>query len=126
MKELGLVAVVNDGYQEYIPLFIYFALAYISQLDFPSNQFKDVDAGSVDVMLAAGGQFLNVFFTAAYVAGCVGSALTSQASVSRILYAMGRDGILPRPVFGYINVRFGTPVFAILVVSAADGPMPHG
>jgi hypothetical protein len=26
MKELCLVAVVNDGYQEYIPLFVYFAL----------------------------------------------------------------------------------------------------
>ena len=51
-------------------------------------------------MTAAGGQFLNMFFTAAYVAGCIGSALTSQASVARILFAMGRDGILPRKVFG--------------------------
>jgi putrescine importer len=96
---------------------IYFALSYISQLDFPSNQFEDVDSGSLDVMLAAGGQFLNVFFTAAYVAGCIGSALTSQASVSRILFAMGRDGILPRRVFGHVSVRFATPTFAILVVS---------
>src|SRR5262249_54080545 len=39
------------------------------------------------------------------------------ASVSRILYAMGRDGILPRPVFGYVSPKFGTPTFAILVVS---------
>ena len=69
-------------------------------------------------MLAAGGKFLNIFFTAAYVAGCVGSALTSQASVSRILFAMGRDGMLPRKVFGYVSVRFATPIFAILVVSA--------
>ena len=96
---------------------IYFGLSYISQLDFPSNQFEDVDSGSLDVMLAAGGQFLNVFFTAAYVAGCIGSALTSQASVSRILFAMGRDGILPRKVFGHVSVRFATPTFAILVVS---------
>ena len=96
---------------------IYFGLSYVSQLDFPSNQFEDVDSGSLDVMLAAGGQFLNVFFTAAYVAGCIGSALTSQASVSRILFAMGRDGILPRKVFGHVSVRFATPTFAILVVS---------
>jgi amino acid transporter len=96
---------------------IFFGLSYISQLVFPSNQFADVDAGSTDVMLAAGGQFLNVFFTAAYVAGCIGSALTSQASVARILFAMGRDGILPRKVFGHVSVRFATPTFAILVVS---------
>jgi putrescine importer len=96
---------------------IFILLSYVSQLVFPSNNFADVDAGSTDVMLAAGGQFLNVFFTAAYVAGCVGSALTSQASVARILYAMGRDGILPRKVFGEILARFGTPVISILVVA---------
>jgi amino acid transporter len=84
---------------------------------YPSNQFADVDSGSLDVMTTAGGQFLNTFFTAAYVAGALGSAITSQASVARILYAMGRDGILPRKLFGYVAVRFGTPVYAILVVS---------
>lgn len=98
--------------------FVYFALAYVSQLVFPSNAFVDVDAGSTDVMLSAGGQFLNVFFTAAYVAGCIGSALTSQASVARILFAMGRDGVLPRKVFGYLSVRFATPTYAVLIVSA--------
>jgi amino acid transporter len=96
---------------------IFVVLSYVSQLVFPSNNFVDVDAGSTDVMLAAGGQFLNVFFTAAYVAGCIGSALTSQASVARILFAMGRDGILPRKVFGEILARFGTPAISILVVA---------
>ena len=84
---------------------IFFGLSYVSQLVFPSNNFEDVDAGSLDVMTTAGGQFLNTFFTAAYVAGCIGSALTSQASVARILFAMGRDGILPRKVFGHVSLR---------------------
>ena len=96
---------------------IFFGLSYVSQLVFPSNQFADVDSGSLDVMTAAGGQFLNTFFTAAYIVGCIGSALTSQASVARILYAMGRDGIMPRKVFGHVSLRFATPTFAILVVS---------
>ena len=97
---------------------IFIVLSYLSQLVYPSNQFASVDAGSLEVMVAAGGQFLNTFFTAAYVAGALGSALTSQASVARILFAMGRDGALPRKVFGEISARFRTPVFAILVVSA--------
>jgi putrescine importer len=97
--------------------FIFFGLSYVSQLVFPSNEFADVDSGSLDVMTSAGGQFLNTFFTAAYIAGCIGSALTSQASVARILYAMGRDGIMPRKVFGHVSLRFATPTFAILVVS---------
>ena len=99
---------------------IFFVLAYVSQLVFPSNHFADVDSGSLDVMTAAGGQFLNTFFTAAYIAGAFGSALTSQASVARILYAMGRDGIMPRRVFGHVSARFSTPTFAILVVSVVS------
>lgn len=96
---------------------IFILLSYVGQLVFPSNQFADVDTGSTDVMLATGGSFVNTFFTAAYVAGALGSALTSQASVARILYAMGRDGILPRKVFGHVSARFSTPVYAILTVS---------
>lgn len=96
---------------------IFILLSYVSQLVFPSNEFADVDSGSLDVMVAAGGSFLNIFFTAAYVAGATGSALTSQASVARILFAMGRDGVLPRKLFGHVSVKYSTPVYAILVVS---------
>ncbi|MGV9800876.1 APC family permease [Mycobacterium sp. NPDC003449] len=99
---------------------IFVVLSYLGQLVFPSNQFTDVDSGSLDVMVTAGGHFLETFFTAAYVAGALGSAITSQASVARILYAMGRDGILPRSVFGHVSVRFSTPVYAILVVSVVS------
>ena len=108
-----MIATVGSG-------LIFIALAYLSQLVFPSNQFADVDSGSLDVMAAAGGQFLNTFFTSAYVAGALGSALTSQASVARILFAMGRDGVLPKRVFGHVSLRFSTPVWAILVVSVVS------
>ena len=108
-----MIATIGSG-------LIFIGLSYVSQLVFPSNQFTDVESGSLDVMMAAGGQFLNTFFTAAYVAGALGSALTSQASVARILYAMGRDGILPKPIFGHVSPRFSTPVWAILVVSVVS------
>jgi putrescine importer len=99
---------------------IFIGLSYLSQLVFPSNDFTDVESGALDVMTTAGGQFLETFFTAAYVAGALGSAITSQASVARILYAMGRDGILPHRLFGHVSPRFFTPVYAILVVSVVS------
>ncbi|GAA2030421.1 amino acid permease [Agromyces tropicus] len=99
---------------------IFIGLSYLSQVVFPSNAFADVDSAALDVMTAAGGQFLAVFFTAAYIAGATGSALTSQASVARILYAMGRDRVLPPSVFGRLSARFRTPVIAILIVSAVS------
>ena len=99
---------------------LFIVLSYLTQLVFPSNAFADVDSGSLEVMRTAGGKFLETFFTAAYVAGCIGSALTSQASVARILYAMGRDGVLPRRFFGHVSPRFSTPVYAILLVSVVS------
>ncbi|GAA1518364.1 amino acid transporter [Agromyces terreus] len=99
---------------------IFVGLSYLSQLVFPSNAFSDVDSAALDVMRTAGGEFLAVFFTAAYVAGAAGSALASQASVSRILYAMGRDGVLPTRFFGRLSARFKTPVIAILCVSVVS------
>jgi len=96
---------------------IFIGLSYLSHLVLPSHAFSSVDAAALDVVGVAGGQFLVAFFTAAYVAGAAGSALTSQASVSRILFAMGRDGVLPTRFFGRINKRFGTPINAIVVVS---------
>lgn len=99
---------------------IFVVLSYLGQLVFPSNDFADIDSGSLDVMAAAGGDFMAAFFTAAYVAGALGSAITSQASVARILFAMGRDGILPRRIFGHVSVKFSTPVYAILAVSVVS------
>lgn len=79
---------------------LFTVLAVFSQLVFPGSVFQDAESAANEVMLAA-----------------AGSALASQASVSRILYSMGRDGILPRRVFGSLSERFKTPVIAILVVS---------
>lgn len=97
---------------------LFTVLAIISQLVFPGSVFQNADSAANEVMLKVGGQFLGNFFTAAYIAGCIGSALASQASVSRIIFTMGRDGILPRSLFGVLHARFQTPVVAILAVSA--------
>ena len=95
---------------------IFILLSFVAQLVYPSNEFENVDTASTQV-IAVAGDWLAVLFVAGYVAGALGSALTSQASVSRILFAMGRDGVLPRSIFGHLNKRFGTPVAAIGIVS---------
>ncbi len=98
---------------------VFIILAYVSTLVHPSNTFDSVDTASTEV-IAVIGDWLAVLFIAGYVAGATGSALTSQASVARILFAMGRDGVLPRSVFGHLNKRFGTPVVATCIVSVVS------
>lgn len=91
-------------------------LSSVAQLAAPATTFADPDSATLDVMAAVSGSWLGTFFTAAYVAGCIGSALTSQASVTRIMYVMGRDGVLPRPL-ALLSRRWRTPVVAIVLVS---------
>ncbi|HKT56799.1 MAG TPA: hypothetical protein VJR25_08500, partial [Microbacterium sp.] len=45
-------------------------------------------------------------------------AMAALAAVSRILFGMGRDGVLPRRVFGHLGRRFQTPTWNILITSA--------
>ncbi|UGA37243.1 APC family permease [Chromobacterium haemolyticum] len=97
---------------------LFILLAAISQLAFPGSRFQHVDSAANEVMQRiAGPYFVSFFFTASYVAGAFGSALASQASVSRILYSMGRDRVLPHRVFAGLSQRFNTPIWSILVVS---------
>ncbi len=99
----------------------FIAVSYVGQLVFPDyHHFTNVDSAATDVMRRAGGAFLASFFTAAYVAGCFASAMASQASVARILYAMGRDGVLPRRLFGRLHQRFSTPANAVVLVGAVS------
>jgi putrescine importer len=99
---------------------LYILESYVGHLVFPDfRAFADhQDVASTDVMKRAGGDFLNSFFTATYVAGAFACAMASQASVSRILFAMGRDGSLPRPVFARLHPTYRTPVIANVVVGA--------
>lgn len=96
---------------------LFIIISYVGHLVMPDWQaFSDLDSASLDVIAKAGGTLLTAFFTAAYISGCFASAMTSQASVSRILFAMGRDRVLPNKVFGRLHPRFMTPHLATIVV----------
>lgn len=96
---------------------LFIVTAYVAGLVFPDfTNFTDTDSAPLDVMTRIGGGTLFTFFTAAYIAGSFASAMTSQASVARILFAMGRDGQLPRRVFAAIHPRFTTPWLSVLIV----------
>lgn len=84
-------------------------LAYITHLVLRVSTFNDVDSAAIEVIGKAGGELLVAFFTAAYIAGSLGSALTCQASVSRIIHSMGRSGAL-LAFLGRLHARFKTAV----------------
>ncbi|WP_191229321.1 APC family permease [Aurantiacibacter xanthus] len=80
------------------------------------HHLASADTAGLEVM-APLGPVISAAFIAAYLAGCIASAIASQASVSRVLFAMGREGQLPKAWFGHLDRRFSTPTYAILTVA---------
>ena len=96
---------------------IFIVVSWVGALVYPTwESFANVDAASAELTEAVGGALFSSFFLAVYVVGAFGSGLASQVGVARILYAMGRDGVLPKPL-ARVHSRYRTPVIAATVVS---------
>jgi amino acid transporter len=50
--------------------------------------------------------------------GSIGSGVTGQIGASRLLYGMGRDGVIPRKIFGHLDRKYGSPSYNIMFVGA--------
>ncbi|KTR96443.1 Putrescine importer PuuP [Microbacterium testaceum] len=99
---------------------IFTVIAYVSTLVIPNvADIANPDAAANQIMEVAAGRWLELFFLIAYIAGCIAAALASQASVSRILFAMGRDGVLPG-FFARLSTRYRTPIGAAIFVGVVS------
>ena len=94
---------------------IFIAASYFVQLAHPSVEFQNADSAAYEIARNIGGDLFFSFFLIGLIVGQFTSGLSAQASASRLLFAMGRDGVLPRPFFGRISKRFETPVNSIVL-----------
>ncbi|MCD1570522.1 APC family permease [Agromyces mediolanus] len=96
---------------------IFFAGAWFAQSAFPTlDAFEYTDDTLPELALFVGGQVFQLLFVAVAFAAAVASGLSSHASVSRLLYVMGRNGVLaPKRWFGSVSPRFRTPVFTTVL-----------
>ncbi|MCL1896378.1 MAG: APC family permease [Clostridiales bacterium] len=98
---------------------VYFTIvAYFFQLAWPTGwqEFADVETGSYELIEMVGGTIMGYLFVAITIVGCTASAIASQSSAARILFGMGRDGVLPKKFFGYVHPRFKTPSLNIFLI----------
>jgi putrescine importer len=97
---------------------LFTVVSYIATLIVPDPAtIPDPDSAAVFIMGIVAGQWFQTATLVAYLSACLAAGLASQVSVSRILFAMGRDGVLPRKIFGRVSRRFQTPVGAVLFVA---------
>ncbi|WP_330219164.1 APC family permease [Peribacillus butanolivorans] len=97
---------------------LFIAVSYFAHNVWPLyDTFSNADAAANEIITLVGGKTFATFFLAVYGFTAFGSAMSSQASASRVLYAMGRDGQLPKRFFGTLHKKYNTPVNNILVIS---------
>jgi putrescine importer len=97
---------------------IFVIASYFTQLVHPDfNNFKDVDSAGFEIARQIGGNLFSSIFLAGIIVAQFASGISAQASASRLLYAMGRDAVFPKKVFGFLHPKFRTPVLNILVVA---------
>ncbi|MFE0491226.1 APC family permease [Streptomyces griseoaurantiacus] len=97
---------------------IFFVLSLLLQWVHPGAVFEDDSTAGYEVAIMAGGKgFANVLNAVTLIGG-MASCVAIQASTSRLMYVMGRDGVLPRRTFGALHPRLRTPLFNLLLIAA--------
>lgn len=96
---------------------IFITTSFFIQLFFPDmSRFKEPDAALPEIALYVGGKLFQSIFLATTFVNTLASGLASHASVSRLLYVMGRDGVFPEKWFGYIHPKWRTPAINVIIV----------
>jgi amino acid transporter len=95
---------------------IFVVASYATQLVSLQSHVDDPNSAAFDIAFDIGGRLMSSVFLAGLVITQFASGLAAQASASRLLYAMGRDDVLPRRIFGYVQGKFHTPVLNIGLV----------
>lgn len=96
---------------------IFIVVAYTTQLVHPGGTFDDAASAAFDIAQLIGGSLFGAIFLAGVVLAQFSSGLAAQASASRLMFAMGRDHVLPHRFFGAINPKYRTPMLNILLIA---------
>jgi putrescine importer len=90
---------------------------YLAQRVWPDYRtFPNVETAFMDVSRVVGGALLFKAMAGILILANLGCGMSAQAGVSRLLFGMGRDNVLPRSLFAYLDPRRNTPLYNILLV----------
>jgi putrescine importer len=77
---------------------------------------NSLDTAIMSVANRVGGTFLDASLSFILLLGSVGSGVTGQVGASRLLYGMGRDGVIPKKIFGHLDKKHSSPNYNVIIV----------
>lgn len=91
--------------------------AYLGARVWPDwHSFGSLETAFMDICRRVGGPFLFNAMGAVLIVAAFGSGLTGTLGAARLLFGMGRDGVLPKKFFGYLKPGSSTPTYNILLI----------
>jgi putrescine importer len=106
------------------------AQVYLAQLSWPdwasftqgltdeAARNNALDTAIMSVAKRIGGPVLDGSLSFILLLGSIGSGAAGQLAASRLLYGMGRDGVLPKKIFGHLDTKYSSPNFNVIIIGA--------
>lgn len=102
---------------------IFIIITFFAGMAYPNYETLNPDSAFLDVVNFVGGPWLTALTSVVLILSFgLATTQTSHSAVSRILFAMGRDGVLPIQL-SFVSKRFRTPYVAILLVAVIITPI---
>lgn len=107
-----------------IMVVVFVAQTYIAALIQPDVSQVDPEMGFFNAAMLAGGPvFYKILLVVNIVAIGIANIMNAQLASSRLLYSMGRDGVIPR-IFGKVHPKYQTPYMAALALGIVSLILP--
>src|SRR6059058_5172600 len=91
--------------------------AYLGARVWPDwRSFSNLETAFMDICRRVGGAILFNAMGVILIVAAFGSGLTGTLGAARLLFGMGRDGVLPKKTFGYLKPGSNTPTFNIVLI----------
>jgi len=85
---------------------------YLAQLVWPDHaKLTNPETAFMDVARIAGGPLLFTAYGVVLLVSSIACGLAGHVGAARLLYSMGRDDVIPKRFFGYLNPKTGGPIF---------------
>jgi putrescine importer len=102
---------------------------YLAQRVWPDYRtLSNPETAFMDVAQVVGGYHLFAAFGIVLLVSSLACGLAGHLGAVRLLYGMGRDNLLPRKIFGYLDPESGSPTYNVVIVGvlAYAGTMTIG
>ncbi len=92
-------------------------LVYLGQLVWPDYQsYSNIETAFMDMSQRVGGPLLFQGMSLILVIAMLGSGLAGQVGAARLLFGMGRDNVLPKRPFAYLDPKRNNPSINIWMI----------